>query len=174
MDSLGISMSDISRKPPRRKVGRPNGVRVTLPPSKDEEVFVTDTLALRQEVARRIQAQLDKRGMNPAELGRVLGIHRGTVGHWVKAESLPAGANARALAELFNMSVEDLIPRGLLYGVDSPDEVRQVFKTNQVGDYTSVMLSGRMSFSNAMTLGRWLDKIGFQDESQGAKPGKLP
>lgn len=94
------------------------------PPS--GEYNSADQLALRREFARRLQAFMDDKGWNQAELARRTAEHcrtgkfgRDNVSSYIRAISLPGPVYLKAIAKALGVEKEDLLPSGLARGVDT-------------------------------------------------------
>jgi transcriptional regulator with XRE-family HTH domain len=62
------------------------------------------------EFGERLHKLAMSRGLNQSDLARATGLTRDNISTYILGKSLPTAANLKALADFFQMSVEELLP----------------------------------------------------------------
>jgi transcriptional regulator with XRE-family HTH domain len=71
----------------------------------------TDRRQLSKTIAERIRELRMRRGLTQDEVAEAIGCHESAVSRWESASRLPPCTDVLALAELFNVSVDELLGR---------------------------------------------------------------
>lgn len=62
-------------------------------------------------IGEAIRKAREEKGYSRERLARRIGVHRHTIGHWELDYSSPSILSVEAIADVFNMSIDDLIGR---------------------------------------------------------------
>lgn len=66
--------------------------------------------ASRDRIAAKIKAEMDRRGEDPLDLSREIGVRDRTIERWLAKESEPRKRNLKALATHWGLEVSDIQP----------------------------------------------------------------
>lgn len=72
----------------------------------------------KQEFGRRLYRLMTEKGWHQSELARQSGLTRDAISTYVNGRSLPDPKNAKRLADVFGMSVEQLLPNQVEMAID--------------------------------------------------------
>jgi transcriptional regulator with XRE-family HTH domain len=73
----------------------------------------------KEEFGRRLYRLMLERGWNQSETGRRAGLARDKISVYVTGKALPTPANAKALADTFGISLDELLPNMAEAAIDS-------------------------------------------------------
>ncbi|MCI5904104.1 MAG: helix-turn-helix domain-containing protein [Oscillospiraceae bacterium] len=110
-------------------------------------------------------------GYTQEEVAEKIGVSRQAVAKWEKGESVPDIYNCTALAELFNVTVDDLInytPEGA--GPDIPPKGKYFFGSVTVGDRGQIVIPKKARTVFGINPGDQLIMFGDEDRGLGIIP----
>lgn len=105
-------------------------------------------------------------GLTQEELAGRLGVSRQSVAKWESGESVPDLANAQMIAELFNVSLDDLVTHSeQAAGFPVPPRGKHIFGIVRMGERGQIVIPKKARDVFELSAGSELLVLG--DESQG-------
>ncbi len=117
-------------------------------------------------ISQNIRSLREHEGFTQEGLANQLGVARQTVAKWEVGEAVPDLENVQALADLFNVSIDDLVKHDeIAEGYPVPPRGKHIFGVVRVGERGQIVIPKRAREVFDIHPGTELLVLG--DESQG-------
>ena len=117
-------------------------------------------------ISQNIRSLREHEGFTQEGLANQLGVARQTVAKWEVGEAVPDLENVQALADLFNVSIDDLVKHDeIAEGYPIPPRGKHIFGVVRVGERGQIVIPKRAREVFDIHPGTELLVLG--DESQG-------
>jgi AbrB family looped-hinge helix DNA binding protein len=95
----------------------------------------------RDNIAENLRFLRSRQGLTQEQVAEAIGVSRQAVAKWEKGESLPDILNCEALADLFDVSLEDLVRHDAEEeGVPIPPRNKHIFGVVTLGERGQIVL----------------------------------